>query len=78
MSVTEFKILHTICKVERTQLLTILARFGKNPQLAGFFLTQNRSKFYMSKAQLPFLNDFPHHLSPFYIAEQGYDKILVT
>ena len=45
MSVAELNTLHTICEVERTQLLTILAMSVKNPQLAGFLLTQNRSNF---------------------------------
>ena len=38
MSVVELITLHTICEVERTQLLTILAMSVKNPPLAGFFL----------------------------------------
>ena len=45
MSVAELNTLHTICEVERTQLLTILAMSVKNPQLAGFLSTQNRSNF---------------------------------
>ena len=43
MYVAELNTLHTICEVERTQLLTILAMSVKNPQRAGFLLTQNRS-----------------------------------
>ena len=47
MSVAEHNTfpLHTNCEVERTQLLTILAMSVKNPQLAGFLLTQNHSNF---------------------------------
>ena len=37
MTVQELNTLHTICELERTQLLTILAMSVKNPQLAGFF-----------------------------------------
>ena len=37
--------LNTVCELERTQLLTILAMSVKNPQLAGFLLTGNRSNF---------------------------------
>ena len=45
MSVAELNTLHTICEVERNQLLTILALSVQNPQLAGFLLTQNCSNF---------------------------------
>ena len=49
MTVQELKTLHTVCELERTQLLTILAMSVENPQLAGFLLTGNRSTFYMLK-----------------------------
>ena len=39
MTVQELKTLHTVCELERTQLLTILAMSVKNPQLAGSLLT---------------------------------------
>ena len=39
MTVQELNTLHTLCELERTQLLTILAMSVKNPQLAGFLLT---------------------------------------
>ena len=39
MTVQELKTLHTLCELERTQLLTILAMSVKNPQLAGSLLT---------------------------------------
>ena len=45
MSIAELNTIHTICEVERTQLLTILAMSGKNPNLAGFLLIQNCSNF---------------------------------
>ena len=41
MSVAEINTIHTICGVEKTQLLTIFAMSVKNPQLAGFVLNQN-------------------------------------
>ena len=37
MTVQEFKSLHTVCKLERNQILTILAMSVQNPALAGFF-----------------------------------------
>ena len=36
MSVQELNTLHTVCELERTQLLTIFAMSVKNPQLVGF------------------------------------------
>ena len=46
MTIQELNTLHTVCELERTQLLTILAMSGNNPQLAGFLLTGNRSNFF--------------------------------
>ena len=77
MSVAELNTLHTICEVERIQLLTILAMSVKNPQLAGFLLTQNRSNFLYVEGSTAWLYDCPHHLSPLYIADQCHDKIPV-
>ena len=74
MSVAEPITLRTICEVERTQLLTILAMSVKNPKLAGFLLTQNRSNFLYVGGSTAWLYDCPHHLSPLYIAEQCYDR----
>ena len=50
----------------------------KNPQLAGFPLTQNRSNFLYVEGSTAWLYDCPHHLSPLYIAEQCYDKVPVN
>ena len=46
----------------------------KNPQLAGFLLTQNRSNFLYVEGSTAWLYDCPHHLSALYIAEQCYSK----
>ena len=45
MTVQELNTLHTVCELERNQLLTILAMSVQNPQFAGFLLTGNRSSF---------------------------------
>ena len=45
MTVQELNTLHTICELERNQLLTILAMSVQNPQLAGFLLTGSQSTF---------------------------------
>ena len=42
-TVQELITFHTICELERNQLLTKLAMSVQNPQLAGFLLTGNRS-----------------------------------
>ena len=76
MSVAELNTLHTICEVERTQLLTILAMSVKNPQPASFLLTQ--STFLNVEGSTAWLYDCPHHLPPLYKAEQCYDKIPVN
>ena len=45
MTVQELDTLHSVCELERNQLFTILALSVPNPQLAGLFLTENRSNF---------------------------------
>ena len=45
MTVQEMITLHTVCELERNQLLTILALSVQNPQPAGFFLTGSCSNF---------------------------------
>ena len=75
MTTSELNTLHTVCELERTQLLTILAMSGKNPQLAGYLLTQNRSNFLYVEGSTAWLYDCPHKLSPLYLADQCYDRI---
>ena len=75
MTVPELTTLLTVWEVERTQLLlTILTMSVKNPQLASFLLTQNRSNFYKSKAQLR----GSMIVSPPYIADRRYGTISVN
>ena len=45
MTVQELNTLHTVCELERNQLLAILAMSVQNPQLDSFLLTGNRSNF---------------------------------
>ena len=78
MSLAELNTPHTICEVERTQLLTILAKSVKNPQLLGFLLTQNRSNVLYVEGSTAWLYDCPRHLSPLYTAELWYEKISVN
>ena len=64
MTVQELNTLHTICELERNQLLTILAMSLQNPQLAGFLLTGNRSPFPYVEGSTAWLYDCPHFSPP--------------
>ena len=75
MTVQELNTLHTVCEVEKTQLLTILAMSGKNPQLAGFLLTGYRSNFLYVEGSTAWLYDCPHFISPLYKADKCFDRI---
>ena len=50
----------------------------KNPLLACFFLTQNRSNILYVEISTAWLYDSPHPLSPLYKVKQFYDKIRVN
>ena len=75
MTVQEINALHTSCELERNQLLTKLAMFIQNSQLAGFLLTGNRSNFQNVKVSTAWLYDCPHFLSPLYKADSCFDRI---
>ena len=75
MTVQELNTFHTICELERNQLLTILAMSIQNPQLVGFLLTGNRSNFLYVEGSTAWLYDCPHFLSPLYKADQCIDRI---
>ena len=73
MTVQELNTLHTVFELERNQLLTILAMSVRNPQLAGFLLTGNRSTFLYVEGSTAWLYDYPHILSPLYKADRCFD-----
>ena len=75
MTVQELNTLHTICELERNQLLTILAMSVQNPQRAGFLLTGNRSNFLYVEGSTAWLYDCPHFISPLYKADRCFDRI---
>ena len=77
MTVQELNHLHTVCELERTQLLTILAMSVKNPHLTGFLLTGNRSNFLYVEGSTAWLYDCPHFISPSYKADKCFDRILI-
>ena len=75
MTVQELNRLHTVCELERTQLLTILAMSVKKPQLAGFLLTGNRNNFLYVEGSTVWLCDYPHFISHLYRADKCFDRI---
>ena len=75
MTVQELNTLHTICELERNQLITILSLSVQNPQLAGFLLTGNCSNFFYIEGSTAWLYDCPHFLSPLYKADRCFDRI---
>ena len=75
MTVQELNTLHTICELERNQLLAILAMSVQNAQLAGFLLTGNRINFLYVGGSTAWLYDCPHFLSPLYKADRCFDRI---
>ena len=74
MTVQELNTLHSIRELARTQLLTILAMSVKNPQLAGFLLTGNRSNYLYVEGSTAWLYDCPHFISPLYKADKCFDR----
>ena len=77
MTVQELNTLHTICELERNQLLTILAKSVQSPQFAGFLLTGNRSYFLYVEGSTAWLYDCPHSLFPLYKADRCFDRISI-
>ena len=75
MTVQELKTLHTVCELERTQLLTTLAMSVKNPQLPGFLLTGNRSNFLYVEGSTAWLYDCPYFMSTLCKADKCFDRI---
>ena len=75
MTVQELNTLHTKCELEQNQLLTIFAMSVQNHQLAGFFLTGDRSNFSYVEGSTAWLYDCPHFLSPLYKTDRCFDRI---
>ena len=75
MIVQELNTLHTVCELERNQLLTILAMSVQNPQLAGFLLTGNRSNYLYVEGSTTWRYDCLHFCSPLYITDHCFDRI---
>ena len=65
--------LHTICELERNQLLTILEKSVQNLHLSDFLLTGNRCNFLYVEGSTAWLYDSPHFLSHLFKADRCFD-----
>ena len=74
MTVQQLNTLHTVCELQRPKLLKILAMAVKNPQLAGFLLSGNRTNFLYVEGSTAWLYDYPHFISPLYRADKCFDR----
>ena len=75
MTVQELITLHTICELERNQLLTILAMSVQNLHLAGFLLPGNCSNFLYVEGSTAWFYHCLHFLSPLYTTHRCFDRI---
>ena len=77
MTAQELNTHHTICELERNQLLTKLAITVRNPQFAGLVSTGNRSNFLYVEGSTVWLYDHTCFLSHLYKADRCFDRIPV-
>ena len=75
LQATEIQLLQNQCEQERTQILTNLMLALKNPRLAGYILTGNRSMFLETDGSLAWLNHCPMVHSPLHTMNQCYDRL---
>ena len=76
MTVQELNNLHTVCELEKNQLLTIIAMSVQNPQLAGFLLTGNRSNFLFFEGSAAWLYDCRRFCRHFVVLFLLYTKLI--
>ena len=75
LQASEIQFLRNQCEPEQTQILTILMLCLKNPRLAGYMLTGNRSMFPETDGSLAWLYHCPLIHSPLHTMNQCYDRI---
>ena len=76
MTTAEVNTLTQLCKLERTQFLTILPHSQTNPCMTGFLLPGNRSNFVHFDGASIWAYEYQHHLSTLYThKEKCFDKI---
>ena len=74
LQATEIQLLQNQCEQERTQIITNLMLALKNPRLAGYMLTANRSIFLETEGSVAWLYHCPKVHSPLHTMNQCYDK----
>ena len=72
---SEMTLLRNHCKLERTQMLTILMLAIQITRLAGFMLTGNRSSFLDTDGSVAWLDPWLKFLSPLRVLDEGCDRI---
>ena len=75
LQATEIQLLQNQCEQERTQNLTNLMLAHKNPRLAGYMLTGNRSMFRETDGSVAWLYQCPKVHSPLHTMNLCDDKI---
>ena len=75
MTSQELNTRQLVCELEQNQLFTMPAMSVRNPQLAGFLLTGNRSKFLYVEGSSAWPNDCPQFLSPIFKGDRCFDCI---
>ena len=75
MNIQEFKTLHQVSQLERTQLLPRLAITVQSSELAGYLLTGNQSNFLYVENSTASSNDCPQVLPLLCEADKGFDCI---
>ena len=75
LRLSEMTLLQNQCKLERTQMLTILMLAMQNTRLAGYMLTGNRSMFLDTDGSVAWLYHCPKFLSLLRVLDICYDRI---
>ena len=75
LQASQLNLLKKQCEQERIQIFTILMLLIKNPKIAGYMLTGNRSMFLEIDGSLAWLYSCPQVRSPLHTLNQCYDKI---
>ena len=77
LQISEIQLFKGQCEQERTQILSILMLSFRNPRLARYMLTANRSMFLETDGSLAWLYHCPLVHSPLHTMNQCYDRISI-
>lgn len=78
LRISEISLLKSMCELERTQILTILALAVQNAQLAGYLLTGKRSNYVTTDGAIAYLYTCTERRSPFIEQKTCYDRIPIS